>query len=198
MKKNTIIIHPLLFGLYPILFFYSHNIGQVMFGEVLIPSGIIILSVFVWWALLRIVLKSWAKSAIIISIFVILFFSYGHFRTFFNGTVGPFWQPLIWTELFLFGCYFSLKWKRSYRELTLILNVVSFILIALPTTNIILQQSAMKDLTGAVQKLGRFFSHSELQKKIDYYPDIYFIVLDAYARADILEEMYGFDFVMCF
>jgi hypothetical protein len=193
MKKNTIVIHPLLFGLYPVLFFYSHNIGQVMFGEVLKPSGIIIISVFVWWSFLRIILKSWAKSAIIISLFLILFFSYGHFRIFFSGTVGPVWQPLLWTELFLCGCYFSLKWKRSYRELTLILNVVSCILIALPTINIILQQSAMKDLAGVVQKTRPLFSYSELQKKTNDYPDLYFIVLDAYARADILEEMYGFD-----
>ncbi len=31
------------------------------------------------------------------------------------------------------------------------------------------------------------------KKKLEYYPDIYFIVLDAYARDDVLKEMYGFD-----
>ena len=33
----------------------------------------------------------------------------------------------------------------------------------------------------------------ERKKKTGYYPNIYFIILDAYARADVLKEMYDFD-----
>ena len=55
--KKTFIIHPFLFGLFPILFLYSYNIGELPFTEILLPSAIVLgftaIAVTLLWLILK-------------------------------------------------------------------------------------------------------------------------------------------------
>ena len=75
--KKPLIIHPALLAVYPVLFLYSHNIGQVYFGDTIKPVLVILAVTVAAWALLRVLTRSWHKSAMITSLFLLLFFSYG-------------------------------------------------------------------------------------------------------------------------
>lgn len=74
--KRSIVVHPFLFAIFPIAFSLVNNIDQflvsVSFGPLLAVSGVVLL----WWLLLGFVLRSWSTAGLIISLFVLLFFSY--------------------------------------------------------------------------------------------------------------------------
>ncbi len=79
--KKTFTFHPYLFAIFPILFLYSHNIRQlsmVSFYEVLVLVAILLgftaIAVVILWLIFR---KDSNKAGIVVSIFLVLFFSYG-------------------------------------------------------------------------------------------------------------------------
>jgi len=49
--KKLLIIHPLLFAIYPILFLFSYNLEQITFNEIILPV-IVVLAITVLLLLL--------------------------------------------------------------------------------------------------------------------------------------------------
>ena len=79
IMKKTYIIHPFLFVVFPILYLFNHNIAQsVLFYDILLPSIAGLCFAFILILLLWLIFKDWKKAGIIVSIFLVLFFSYGH------------------------------------------------------------------------------------------------------------------------
>ena len=193
MMKKAIIIHPLLFAVYPILFLYSHNLGEAAFQDTLIPFAITVGFTMSAWVVLGLVLKNWKKSGIIVSLFLVLFFSYGYFRTPLKCKELVLLMSSVWILLFIFGSFYTAKSKKDFTTATMVLNVVACILIVLPMINIAIY------LFGNSGKFGHnnnsMVLQTDLQSTIkeQSYPDIYFIILDAYAREDILREIYDYD-----
>ncbi len=189
---KTRIIHPLLFAAFPILFLFSHNIGQLYFNDVftylLITTGVAAFA----WIILGLFIKNMERSGIIVSLFLLLFFSYGQFRTFLDATWKIFVFSILWVELFSIGCYLVIKKiKKSSREITVILNVVSSALVVFCMVTIITYH-----FTGTGKNIvepGHIKDDSGEKAQQKNRPDIYFIILDAYGREDILHEICGFD-----
>src|SRR5512136_156083 len=75
-------LHPILFGVAPILFVYAHNVRNipVRVGELVLPIVATLGLTLVLWLLLAVVLRNWTKSAGIVTLFLILFFLYGHLQ----------------------------------------------------------------------------------------------------------------------
>ena len=76
--KKTSALHPYFFALYPILALFSHNAGQVAFTEILLPSKASLALAFLFMLITSVILKDYTKAGILTSLFLILFFSYGH------------------------------------------------------------------------------------------------------------------------
>ena len=76
--KKLFVIHPFLFAIFPILFLYSHNIGETSFYDTLLPATIVLSFSIFLLLLLKLILKDNKKRGIVVSVFWILFFSYGH------------------------------------------------------------------------------------------------------------------------
>ena len=76
--KKSFVIHPFLFAVFPILVFYAYNMAELSFSVTLLPiafaSGFALLLLALSWLILRNV----RKAGIVVSIFLILFFSYGY------------------------------------------------------------------------------------------------------------------------
>jgi hypothetical protein len=77
-KKKKIIAHPILFALYPILFLYAHNIKEAYISQIFFPLLFSIVFASLLWGGLFLAVKDKVKSAIISTIFIFLFFLYGH------------------------------------------------------------------------------------------------------------------------
>jgi len=72
------VIHPFLIALIPILHLLAINKGQAGFNDALVPLLISLGFTIVAFVILGLVLKNWEASGLIVSLFLVLFFTPGH------------------------------------------------------------------------------------------------------------------------
>ena len=198
MKK--FVIHPILFAIFPIVFLFSHNVEQCSFSETLLPSAIVLGFTLLLVLLSRLILGDSEKAGIIASIFLVLFFSYGHVFDMIEGwQIGIFligrhrYLMLTWGMLFTCGAYFVIRTRRDLHDFTSILNIVAFSLVAISLFNIgvweFKTRGAWEDSRSTEDRETNIIdlgSTATLR-------DIYYIVLDGYASASTLKEIYDYD-----
>ena len=90
--KRSLIIHPFLFAVFPILFLYSHNVEQLFFSDTLLPLAFMSVVTILLVLLLALILKNGRKAAIIVSVFLILFFMYGRIYEIVQSWQGERWN----------------------------------------------------------------------------------------------------------
>ena len=82
MEKNEIkkakIIHPFFIAIFPILIIYSQNIGKMDVETLALPLFLIVGSSVLIYFVIKLILKNANKSAIIVTIILMIMFSYGH------------------------------------------------------------------------------------------------------------------------
>jgi len=78
LEKKSKRIHPFLVAIFPILIIYSQNIGRVEIEELILPMIIIVGPTIGLYYFLKSILKNENKSAIIVTLILIMLFSYGH------------------------------------------------------------------------------------------------------------------------
>ena len=192
------ILHPMLFALYPIAHLYATNLDLVSPSETLFPLAISLLMAAVTFLLIRLVVRDGITAGAVTSAILILFFSYGHAwkaLTRFYLAMWDFPLPrheqllLLWGLLFLLTVLVVAKARRLGRSVNTYLNVVAAVLVSLPilSTGTYAIKRAALGTPGAA--LGDH-TRSELTGTL---PDIYYVILDSYARSDILRESYGHD-----
>ena len=143
MKKLPV-IYPFLFAVFPILFLFAHNVEeQVLFSEILAPTAIVLGFTLLLLLLFRLILRDSKKAGIVVSIFLILFFSYGHvYDMIWGQRIGIFligkhrYLQLTWGMLFTCGAYFIIKTRRDLHNFTKILNIVATFLVVISLINI--------------------------------------------------------------
>ena len=123
-----------------------------------------------------------------------MFFSYGHFYVLFklNSAVIPHWILLpIFLIVFIIGTYFFIKTKNKLKNATTILNFVALTLVAISMINI---GTYYLDTNNFVEPT-RVDSDTDIDavKIMGSYPDIYYIILDEYADADMLMKYLVYD-----
>lgn len=81
--KRTLIFHPLLFAIYPIVFLFSHNLERMSIdiSEIFLPIIVTTISTLIVWFILILIIKDGRKSGILASIFLLIVFSYWHLIT---------------------------------------------------------------------------------------------------------------------
>ena len=200
---RPVVFYPLLFAMYPILFFYAHNIEQITREDtrvLLIAMAITVALTALLWLLLSVASKDKKKAALIVSLGLVLFFSYGHFARLIQwlGIVeaAVFRHKvllIIWGIAFLLGAYLTLRMRGNLTSLTKALNVMAVALVAISFVNI--GTHLLRGDSGIVaDQVGKHIENSP--QRLDdrqAYPDIYYIVLDSYASARTLDEVYSYD-----
>ena len=143
-SKKFIVIHPILIALFPVLLVYSQNIHLILIQGIIFPILIILGITIVIWASIRFVLKNTRKSALLTSLYVFLFFSYGIIFKILESNVTEEYFILIhvllliaYTALVVFITYYVVKTRRKLNNITSTTNVVSITLLSLVFFNII-------------------------------------------------------------
>lgn len=200
--KKLLVIHPFLFSIFPILFLYSHNIEQLSFSEPLVPTVIVLCFTLLLVLLSRRILKDSQKAGIFVSIFLVLFFSYGHAYDMIAGfqidgfKIGRHRYLLLsWGILFAFGAYLTMKTHKDLRTSTIILNIVAFSLVVISIINIGVYKFKTKyTWQGRETTAADLVDTSTLDSgDASRFRDIYYIILDGYASSRTLKEIYNFD-----
>src|SRR5215207_8914288 len=188
------LLHPFLFATYPILALLAFNRSEVD-----VSSGLraLLLSILLAGLLLLgfdLIFRDWKRAALLSTILLILFYSYGHVYIALKGvnidgvylfrhrTLVPIWVGL---SVLLFW-WVSSKLK-NVASATYALNLVGLFLLILPffqlTSFLVQSRTSQTENNTSVLSL----------KAGNVPPDIYYIILDGYGRSDILKNEYGYD-----
>lgn len=195
-------VHPFIIALFPVLFLYDRNAGHFPLGAVVRPAVISLGMAIAMWLVLLAISRNAKKAALAASLFLALFFSYGHLVNLAGGAgfsvagarvaLSHLFIPVM-AAMFLVGAYFAVRTRRDLSNITAVLNYASLCLVALPTSSIVTHEiKAAFAPTYDARELDE--GAAEIPTKSPSPPpNIYYIILDGYGRGDRLKEFYGFD-----
>lgn len=200
MKSLRYHLHVLLFAIFPSVSLYSHNVKETWPNVLIIPILISIIFGLVSYFFFFLVLRHREKTAIMTSIWLVIFFSYGHIYLGLTESgfvkiipLGPNFILLCLAASILFVLFFFLYKANRVDGLTKILN---FIAIFLMVYNLaIILPIEIKRLI-ALNKLSSHLKNISLpgentNKKVS--PDIYYFIFDRYGNKDVLEKYFLYD-----
>lgn len=198
--KNTIQrlfkkpFYPLLISLFPVLALYGNNVNETRLDVIIRPLFVFLAIGIVFFLLFRLLLKDWNRAAFVAAMWLILFSTYGHLIAYIkkeeiglpsNYVLGT-WLLLAALFLFLAG------WKRSnFSSATSSLNLIAVVMLIYPLFQLI--YGSVSDIQ-VTQKVSAS-SSMQITRPVseDDLPDVYYIILDSYARADLMLKAYDYD-----
>jgi hypothetical protein len=202
---KRLVIHPFLWSVYPILMLVAYNIQSVTTWMVYRPIVVSLIVAGILFGLLNLILRNAQKAGLIVTLLMLLFFSYGHvFGIFkqnpiFGITFGRHSiMMVLWLAILAVGTVFILRSKRDLLKLTEAFNIVAVIVILFPLFQIVdykVRTAALPTDQGVQgnNELPLPAELSNLKTSGEDTPDIYFIILDAYGRDDTLKRYFKFD-----
>jgi hypothetical protein len=198
-RTRPIPLHPFLFGIYPVLALIAHNIAEIPAWEALRALLFTLVLAVMILAGLSLLLHDLYKAALLTSLFLMLFFSYGHLLALLkDASLAGF---LLGRHRFLVPLYLAgtllaawaiLRSRRDLAALTRGLNLVALVLVLLPVLEISIYEGRRIAAGPGQQKTA--VAASQLQVSPDQDPpDVYYILLDGYPRADFIAAHLGQD-----
>ena len=182
--KRSIVMHPFLFAVYPVLFLYSANMAQVEISEIYLPCAILLGLTVASFPIGRLIFRNNRKTGLLISLFWIFFFTFGRLYR-------PYRIAILLA--FLASVYFIVASRKELRGLNSIMNFIAAALVGITVVNIgtvgFRRGGGAENIDNSVEADSAF----DTAEHSAFRPDIYYIILDGYARQDILEKYYGFD-----
>lgn len=194
MKKQPV-LHPLLFAAYPVLALLAHNITEVPLKEGLRPllvslagAGLLLL---ITYALLR----NWHKAGLLASLFILWFFSYAHvYRLLKTSPISALaaigrhrYVAPASLLLIAFAIWLILRTHRKLTTWTRALNYAGAFALLFPLVSI---------LSFSLRSPGTLMPSSSIADQLSTPndpPDIYYVILDSYAREDVLQDVFEYD-----
>ncbi len=200
-QGSALVLHPFLFSLFPVLSLYARNAGQLAFSETLRALLATLLAAGALFLLLGLAVRDVHRAGLAVMAVVVLFFSFGHVYAWLHATfINALWVRAdllmaLWGVGLIILPWASLRIlpRGAARGLTPILNVVSasaLVLALVPLAPFITRGAGAAKIP-AQPAVGA--SAEAAAPTVGYSPDIYYIILDGFARSDVLEEIYGVD-----
>ncbi|MEI6519602.1 MAG: sulfatase-like hydrolase/transferase [bacterium] len=198
MKRVLRLLFPLIFAIFPVIALYAGNIIEVTSEEIIRSLVISIGAVIILWGLLYLVIRRADKVSIITSLFFLWFFSYQHvigwLRTVYIAKQIIEYNPIIpltfWVIILLIPV---IPLLRTAKKLDVMVNFAWIFGIALiiPPTLMTLKVTYGRVSKPAVVQAEGPELNAKVRVKV--LPNIYHIILDAYGRNDILNDVYKYD-----
>ncbi len=194
-KKKTIVFHPFLIALYPVLALLAYNIIQLdpIYAVRAILLTVVISVILYLVALL--ITRDRNKGGLLASLALILFLTYGHIYNLLENKsfLGHHrYLMILWLVLFGVGTWAIFRIKKKPRTLSTFLNYFSIVLIAIPLFQIVSFELRPSQPTAASNPNVDDIWQPSNKAAADA-PDVYYIILDAYSRSDMLKQYYGYD-----
>ncbi len=197
MRKSPI-LHPFLFAAYPAFAFLAHNIEQAKASDALRPSLLSLAGAALVFFALNGILRDGYKAGVIASIWLGLFFTYGHAYNLIEGAkvmgvaigrhrlLAPIWLGLAGLAL-----WWGMQHHGDLHTASRGLNAISVVALLLPLGQIGVYQLSVR-MTIPGPAVSRAYASVPLSPKHGK-PDIYYIILDSYSRDDMLKKFYRLD-----
>jgi hypothetical protein len=190
--------YPFLLAVYPVLALLGNNTSEVAWKEVWRPLLFTLALGLLLFFVLKLLLRNTARAGLVFAILWGLFFSYGHVyhfldqKTLLGLSLGHHRLLLpVWGVLLVAGLWWALRRRGELSTLAQAMNTMAIVLLVFPVFQIasagLRSQSAWAN---ARQQPDSAALHLPASQKP---PDIYYIILDAYGREDVLREVIGSD-----
>ncbi len=204
--KRHLPIHPIFFALYPTLFIFSETAHYLSVKSVLWLTCLVLIGVLVFWGCAQWLLRNVHLSALITTLVVAWFFMFRYCKQWIQhieatlnvvllsregGIHRPFF--LAWMALFALGIGWRLwRRKRSVR-ITPFLNILSVMLVCIALSISVWTKLQLHFSDTLPQTSSKVTEPALIPNKGAGLPNIYFIVLDAHGRADVLQKYFDYD-----
>jgi hypothetical protein len=192
-------VHPLLFASYAVVALLAWNLGEL---QPIAGLRALLLSValaaLAWWSLTRLFHDA-HRGAFVVSLGAALFFSYGHVYQVVEGislgglVLGRHRVLLVvWLLVLIGGVAWAIKRHRFPLALTRFLNISLALALVLPVLQVGTYQ--IRALANRSQTEALATSPVALTPPVgEALPDVYYIILDAYTRQDVLQQVFNYD-----
>jgi hypothetical protein len=203
IKKHGYKVYPLLFALFPLMSFYSSNEAEIRSGDFSLITFIIfnLMVLAIIWPLSWLAVRSLKKGAILTVAVLAIFFSFGRIHGGIDGFVihtpviplGPTKILLLFSVLALIAIWYGVRRlsPKNTDTVNLALSVVGAYLFLSTLISITAPLLSSKKADTSTDNKAQTASVAKVDKK--NLPDIYYVLLDGYARQDILKSNFGYD-----
>jgi hypothetical protein len=202
-ERRSRVIYPFPIAIFPILSLYARNIHETTLHDLVLPILLTLSVTFVVWLVLRWLSGSPERAGLATGLLVAAFFSFDLGTRGLNSVLdflGNFWvkrahnidpRTVLVLMTALLAPAFWVIFRRVKRPeiATSYLNVFALVLVALPIGGAVsarVQEPARPLIQGGGAGV-------PTAAKPERLPDIYYIILDCYARSDTLKDLFGFD-----
>ena len=193
--KRSFVIHPLLIAAYPILSLLAHNITEVSLKEGVRPLLVSLAIAGIFMLLFFVLLKDWYKAGLLTSLFTLWFFSYAHVYRLLKtspitciAAIGRHrYLALASLLLLTLAVWWILRNRRNLARWSSALNFAGACALLFPILSI---------LSFSLHSAGSLAPTTSIADQLsipNQPPDIYYIILDSYAREDILQDVFEYD-----
>ena len=210
LKNRVVPVHPFLFALYPPLALYSLNSDISRASDLWLPVVLALVITSTVFLLAGSLLRNASRAALVTTAFLTLFYSYGHAYSFLSGHIfavtavsdggtDGVLASRATLNIVLSASYVALlvvlilhQFRKRFSPapaLTGALTAAGLVLLMIPVFQIGSEAVFSPDAAaGPVLKTESLQSPTPADG-----PDIYYIILDGYARDDVLRKHYEFD-----
>jgi hypothetical protein len=197
------VIHPLFLAVYPILAQFAWNAAEVPLGALFKFVALAAVSAVLVWVAVQLIVKDLRKAGLITSAIVLLFFTFDRAAAVTQGQfnslswvwvrstdpVSPAWVLIGEALLLVLLAYWIVAKLKTANGPTVFLNLFSILLVVFPLAQVILVKAPT--LGRPPRQAVPFPLPSQPQDRS--LPDIYYIILDGYARPDVMKRLFDFD-----
>ncbi len=198
MKPNKLLwlITPTLYAIFPVLFLYAQNMHEMKSGDMFWPLIFVTLATVILTVAMRLIFRNRIKIGLLMTVWIILFFSYGHFANLFGKNPDAAWGIISRADRILLplGLVLALAagaiiW-RIKKDLTTpvkMLAILGVVLVLMQVVRIVASIGPRATDSGKYDYADLSAPRGEPAR------DIYYIILDGYGRQDVLKEIYNYD-----
>ena len=193
--KGDLIFHPFLISILPIFFLFSLNVHEVPINDIFFPILISISITFVLWIILRKIFDG-VKGANILSLFLLLFVTYGNLRMILYDTGDANLQlfssnsilGLIFLSIGILGFIFFRRTQEN-KKINSIFNVIAITIILILIMNV-----GIFFIDNQIDSSQEYFKNIPLiEKNLQEKPDVFVFILDEFAGKNQLMMDFNYD-----
>jgi hypothetical protein len=190
LKWSSAPLHPVLVAAYPVLFLFAENAEQqVTLAPLWLPLAVCLAGGLGALLVLSAALRDWQRGALLASLMLALFFSFGHVWNLVGSALGQRWVlGAIWLAVALVGGFLIWRGGRWVPGTGRFLNAATVLLVAFNVFRVANYASVAAAAGEEVTPPDDVQLTAPSEP-----PDIYYIILDRYANVVTLRDIYEFD-----
>jgi hypothetical protein len=182
------VLYPILFAAFPLLSLFEHNQSEIELSVLWVPLTVTVAAAAALYGVLLLVLRQDAKAAPLTALVAVAVFYYGAFAS--SVGLRDRWFFPLWAALFLVLAVALVRVRRDLSNLTWVLGAAALVLVTLPVAGIMSYHANHPAISVSDPRLWP----TKLERPSGANrPDIYLLVPDDYARADVLRHYFRYD-----